>query len=255
MGWTPTALRAVKEAMPSRRVVKTKRLFEGRRALLAVAGACGVFMGLGALVRYSVLQAVDLRVTREIQERDLPALDPLMVGFTNAGDPLVVPVLGVVAAGALWRAGLPRAAKLVLASLLSVPVNVLLKTFWDRARPDAEIVHVAVQTAGTSFPSGHAMGATALYGALAVLAWVHLDPRRTRLPLTLVLVGLPFGVGISRIYLGAHWLSDVVAGGALGLLILIPLVRRYLKAIPAEVEHEVAAKGRPHETPRALPAS
>ncbi|CAN5727861.1 hypothetical protein BH11ARM2_BH11ARM2_27850 [soil metagenome] len=239
--------------MPSRRVVKTKRLFEGRRALAAVAGACGVFLGLGALVRYSFLQVFDLSVTRELQERKRPSLEPVMVGFTNAGDPLVVPVLGVVSAGILVRAGLPRAATLVLGSLLSVPANILLKTFWDRARPDAKIVHVAVETAGTSFPSGHAMGATAYYGALAAIAWIHLDPRRYRLPLVLVFVAIPVWVGVSRIYLGAHWLSDVVAGSALGLFILIPLVRSYLKAIPAEVEEQATAKGASRVLPNLVP--
>ncbi|RYG31134.1 phosphatase PAP2 family protein [bacterium] len=227
-------------AMPSHRVVRAKKLFEGRRALGVVAGACGIFFGLGALVRYSVLQALDLNVTKELQERNLPALQPAMVALTYAGEPVVVPVLGLVSAAAFWRVGLPRAGRLVLLSLLSVPINIVLKTFWDRARPDADIVNVAVETAGTSFPSGHAMGATAFYGALAALAWIHLDPRRTRLPLTLLLIALPVGVGISRIYLGAHWFSDVVAGSALGLFILIPLVRRYLKAIPAEVEDQAA---------------
>jgi undecaprenyl-diphosphatase len=227
--------------MPSRRLVRTKKVFAGHHALMVVAGACGVFMGLGALVRYSFLQKFDLEVTEGIQEHHRPSLEPVMVGFTNAGDPIVVPVLGIVAAGLLWRAGLPRASKLVLASLASVPLNVVLKTFWDRARPDAEIVNVAVQTAGTSFPSGHAMGATAFYGALAALAWIHLDPKRYRLPIVLVLIAIPVGVGVSRIVLGAHWLSDVVAGSALGLFILIPLVRRYLKEIPAEVETQAIA--------------
>lgn len=239
--------------MPSRRIAKTKRLFEGRRALAAVAGACGLFVGLGVLVRYSILQKFDLSITKELQEREHPSLQPVMVGFTNAGDPIVVPLVGLVAAALLWRAGLPRAAKMVLGSLVSVPANIGLKTLWDRTRPDAKIVHVAVETAGTSFPSGHAMGATALYGGLAALAWVHLDPRRTRLPLTVGLATIPIGVGISRVYLGAHWLSDVVAGTALGLFILIPLVRRYLRAIPAEVEEQAAMKGRLEARPNLRP--
>ena len=228
--------------MVSKRIVRTKRAFEGRRALGAVVGACGVFLALGALVRYSALQALDLRATRSVQEEHGSAFDAAMIGFTNAGDPIVVPIVGLVGALALRRMGLPRAAKMVLGSLLSVPANVVIKKFWDRERPDAAIVDVAVRTAGTSFPSGHTMGATSLYGAAAVLAWVHLDRKRARLPLTLLFVALPFGVGFSRIYLGAHWLSDVVAGAALGLLVLIPIVRRYLRAIPAEVAGQAIAR-------------
>ena len=238
-------MRAVVNGMASRRVVKTKRLFEGRKALGVVVGACGVALGLGALIRYSVLQAFDLRTTRTLQKLHEPRLDAVMVGLTNAGDPIVVPALGLALALALRNLGLPRAAKFVFASTLSVPANIGLKHFWDRERPDKAIVSVAVETAGTSFPSGHTMGATALYGALATLAWVHLDPRRYRLPLTLVLVAIPIGTGLSRVYLGAHWLSDVVAGAALGLFVLIPLARRYVKAIPVEVEEQAALTGTP----------
>lgn len=207
-----------------------------------VVGACGVALALGGLVRYSFLQAFDLRVTKELQEASSPVLDSVMVGLTNVGDPIVVPVLGLLTSAGLWWAGLPRAAKLVLGTLVSVPANVVLKTFWDRERPDAKIVNVAVETAGTSFPSGHTMGATAYYGAMAALAWIHLDPRRYRLPIVLLLIAIPVGTGISRVYLGAHWLSDVVGGAALGLFILIPLVRLYLKAIPDEVDEQAAAK-------------
>lgn len=239
-------------AMPSRRVLKTKRLFEGRRALGVVVGACGVAFGLGVLIRYTAFQAFDLAVTKTLQETSSPALDTAMVAFTTVAEPVVVPALGFVVAGGLWWLGLHRAAKLVLGSTLSVPANIALKTFWDRERPDKEIVNVAVETAGTSFPSGHTMGGTALYGALAALAWIHLDPRKTRWPIVLFLMVLPVGTGVSRVYLGAHWLSDVVAGAALGLLVLVPLVGRYLRAIPAEVEEQAAIQSR--ALPRPNPA-
>ena len=202
--------------MTSRRIVRAKRIFGGQQALAVVAGAGFVALGLGALIRYWVLQALDLRVTKELQEREHPSLAPAMVALTYAGEPTVVPALGVVAALVLRRMGLPKAAKLVLASTVAVPANVALKHFWDRERPDREIVNVAVKTSGTSFPSGHTMGATALYGALGVLAWVHMERRPKRVPVALTLLLIPVGCGVSRIYLGAHWLSDVVAGAALG---------------------------------------
>lgn len=229
--------------MASLRIARTKRLFEGRRALAVIVLAGIVFLALGVLVRYSFLQAFDLHVTKELQEGNWPPLEAIMMGFTFAGSPAVLPVLGAISAVILWRLTLPRAAYLVLASLLAIPTAILMKTWWDRARPDAEIVNVAVKTAGASFPSGHALGATAFYGALAVLAWVHLDPRRTRLPLTISLIAMPILVDISRVYLGAHWLSDVVAGSALGLLLLIPLVRWYLTAIPAEAAEQAVVQG------------
>ena len=231
--------------MPPSRLSRAKKLFEGRDALGAVVVAALLFLALGILVRYSVLNALDLRVTRELQRGDWPPLGALMVACTQAGSPAVVPVVALLAAAALWRARLPRAAKLVLLSLLAVPIDVVLKGFWDRARPDKGMVHVAVDTSGTSFPSGHALWGTALYGALAVLAWIHIDRRRGRLPVVLLLVALTLGVDVSRVYLGAHWLSDVVGGAAFGLLILIPLVRWYLRGVKEEATKKDAAPSLP----------
>jgi len=218
---------------------------------MGVIGVAGtVFSAIGFLVRYSFLQALDLRVTRDLQKKKSPLLEPVMEGFTISGSPMVIPVLGGTVAIILWRSALPRAAGFVVFSLVAIPITIGMKTFWDRERPDARIVNVAVRTAGTSFPSGHAMGATAFYGALAALAWIHLDPRRKRLPLTLSLTSMPMFIGISRIYLGAHWLSDVVGGWAMGTFILLPLVRWYLVGIPAEVATQAALKGEAALTPR-----
>lgn len=179
----------------------------------------------------------------DLQKRRRKALDPIMVDLTHSGSPMVLPVVGGVVALVLWRSALPRAAGLVMLSLVAIPINIAMKNFWDRERPDAKIVNVAVGTAGTSFPSGHAMGATAFYGALAALAWIHLDRRHKRLPLTLTFTTLPVMISVSRVYLGAHWLSDVIGGSAVGTLVLIPLVRWYLVGIPAEVATQAAMKG------------
>lgn len=226
--------------MISKRIAKAKRLFAGRKALAAAGVSCVVFFAIGILIRYSPLQEVDLRVTKELQEVGGPPVRMVMVALTMAGEPVVLPVLGSVAAVCLWAASFSKAAVFVLLSLTSIPLNIGLKTLWDRARPDAEVVSVAVETAGTSFPSGHAMGATSLYGAFAALTWIHLDRRRYRTPITLTLLALPVAIDVSRVYLGAHWLSDVVGGSALGLLVLIPSVWWYVKSIPAEVNEQPA---------------
>ena len=151
-----------------------------------------------------------------------------MRALTFVGSPSTVPVVGLAAALGFWWRRMPRAAGLMALSLLSVPLFTVLKEFWHRARPHAPLVHVDVLTSGTSFPSGHATGGTAVYGALAFLAWIHLDRERTRLPVTLVLALLPIGIDASRVLLGAHWLSDVVAGSAVGLLLLVLLMRGYV---------------------------
>ena len=93
-------------------------------------------------------------------------------------------------------------------------LNTILKELFHRARPD--IVHL-VQAGGYSYPSGHAMVATAFYGVIGYILWLNLRNRSKPswyiVVITLVLI---IGIGISRIYLGVHFASDVIAGYIVG---------------------------------------
>ncbi len=116
---------------------------------------------------------------------------------------------------------------------LGILLNVALKEIVERPRPTAERVQVLTDTWGTSFPSGHAMASAILYGFLATMAWVFIRGRKRRATATLALVLTAVLVGLSRVYLGAHWLSDVVGGWAAGLfcmLVLVEIHKRWAKA-------------------------
>jgi undecaprenyl-diphosphatase len=93
-------------------------------------------------------------------------------------------------------------------------LNTVLKDVFRRARPDIE--HL-VRAGGYSFPSGHAMISMSFYGMLGYLLYINLRDKKKRrwyVPiLTLVIV---FSIGLSRIYLGVHYPSDVAAGFAAG---------------------------------------
>jgi undecaprenyl-diphosphatase len=95
-------------------------------------------------------------------------------------------------------------------------LNLLLKHFFHRERPVLENPLVTLSSYG--FPSGHTMGATLFYGLLALLMWNSISNRAGRwAPVSVACLSI-FLIGLSRIYLGAHFLSDVLGALAAGLL-------------------------------------
>ena len=115
--------------------------------------------------------------------------------------------------------------------MVSVSLNYTLKTTFLRERPPIE--YRAITEAGYSFPSGHAMAAGAFYGFLIyIVAKSNLSVRLKRLLIGLLSLLIAL-VGFSRVYLGVHYLSDVVAGYAVSLaylLVFTSLVGLYLRA-------------------------
>jgi membrane-associated phospholipid phosphatase len=149
-------------------------------------------------------------------------------GVTSLGsNAVLVPVVAFVvvvllARGRDWR----RALFLTAAIAGSVALYQLFKTLADRPRPPVA-VHL-VHASGSAFPSGHATDAAAVWAALAVIAATGRSVRvKWAMGAAAALVALI--VGFSRIYLGVHWLTDVVAGLALGwawLAFLVVLLTR-----------------------------
>lgn len=142
-------------------------------------------------------------------------LQTAMLDITAIGGVAVLTLLTVIVAGflALIRKG--RLAFFVIASVSTgAIVSTLLKSIFDRPRPNLVSHLVDVNT--TSFPSGHAMNSAVVYLTLgALLAGTRLE-RETRGYILVVAVALTLMIGFSRIYLGVHWPSDVIAGWAVG---------------------------------------
>jgi undecaprenyl-diphosphatase len=135
--------------------------------------------------------------------------------FTALGGVAVLTLFVVAAAGYLWLARRPRALAFLLASVPSGwALSLLLKQGFARPRPDLVPHGSYVYTA--SFPSGHAMMSAVTYLTLGALLARVMPHRRMKLfviACALVLTGL---AGVSRVYLGVHWPTDVVAGWAVG---------------------------------------
>lgn len=141
-----------------------------------------------------------------------------------------LPIEAVVVLGAvawLLRRRPPRrrsAIFLIATSLLGGAVNTLVKVAVDRPRPVVD--HPVATAFGMSFPSGHAMSSTIVYGGLLVVFYRDV-PRRGRPVVVAATVVLIAAVGASRLLLGVHFVSDVIGGFLLGLAWLLASVAAF----------------------------
>jgi undecaprenyl-diphosphatase len=184
-------------------------------ALIAVAGTLA-FAQLGDIVRQGRTQAFDTAVLRWIGARHSPFFTTLMTEVTPLGTGVVVLTIVGVAAAFLWGTVHKHSARLLLAATAgSILLNNVLKLYFDRPRP--EVFERLTHTASSSFPSGHAMSATVVYGTVGyLLARLHKRPwaRAVTLLLAVTMILL---ICFSRLYLGVHYPSDVLAGIIIGL--------------------------------------
>jgi undecaprenyl-diphosphatase len=189
---------------------------------------------LAAVVSTAGVLPVDLAITRQLQEaRPIDTfLTPLMVLVSAPG---YYPWTVILWGGAVFFVVLRRewvASALVGLTALAAGLAELVKLIVARPRPTGDLVEVYRAVSGYSFPSGHMVHYVAFYGILGYLAWRRLGgspPPGTgvRLALELLLVvccALIVLVGPSRVFLGAHWPSDVIAGYLLGSGCLVLLV-------------------------------
>ncbi|MEA2554650.1 MAG: hypothetical protein QOJ65_2826 [Fimbriimonadaceae bacterium] len=183
---------------------------------------------VSVLVRVPSTLLVDLAATRGLQRANSKFLNKAAGWLTFMGNSstLVLLTIGVVVICAVnheWKAAL-----FIALSLVTIPLNVFIKSFFDRKRPGEDEVRVhAGPRWGTSYPSGHAMCSTAYYGFLAYLVWLHMTDPMWRWVMLTPLVLLPIGVSLSRVYVGAHWMSDVIGGMAAGMILLVFLAAIY----------------------------
>lgn len=148
---------------------------------------------------------------------------PIMNSVTLAGGPAAVVSLAIIGAFIARRQGNSRLVWAFTATIVASMINGFIKLFLNRTRPDTLYVTL-MKFKSYSFPSGHAFGSIVLYGFLAYLAWRYL-PAPFNYLLSLASVGLIALIGVSRVYLGAHFPTDVLAGWLLGGVALFIIIR------------------------------
>jgi undecaprenyl-diphosphatase len=166
---------------------------------------------IGLFIGYPYLTALDQGVMTLVQEHRQPVLDELAVVFTLIGEFRNMLMFSIVLTGLLllcrqWRQAIFAGCTLLATAL----ANTGTKHFFARVRPEV----LTDPLTSYSMPSGHASGSFALFLTLAVLAGRGQPPR---MRLTWLLVGcIPaLAIALSRVYLGAHWPTDILAGAML----------------------------------------
>ena len=163
----------------------------------------------------------DTKILLVLRDLHRPLLDQTMINITFLGEPEVLLTIALlVGAVLLIRRRRSQATTLAIACVGAIVLNYWLKDLFARARPT--LWERTVDVASYSFPSGHAMISLVVYGMVGYLLanqfsrwWVLI------LSLTILLIS---AIGLSRLYLGVHWPTDVAAGYAAGLVWLIACI-------------------------------
>ena len=197
--------------------------FVSRRRVLVGFGAAlllvSVFVELSEDVAWSgeepVLQRADRAVLVAVASVRRPSLTGLALDVTALGSPPVLAMFTILLGWALARFGRSRsAAVLVFAAASGSAWIVFLKRLFARSRPS--VVPRLVEVTGLSYPSGHSLVSAAVYVTAALLLAARARSVGERVAIVALGVALVVAIGTSRVYLGVHYPTDVLAGLAFG---------------------------------------
>ncbi|PEZ06853.1 phosphatase PAP2 family protein [Priestia megaterium] len=166
---------------------------------------------LSVLMHYQILTQLDHALISLIQGFESSLVTFVMNTFTFIGSTPSVVTLSLLVIFFLYKVLHQRKELILFIAIVGghVILNQLLKLSFQRDRPN---LHRLIEIDGYSFPSGHAMSAFAVYGALSFLLWHDISTRWGRIALILTSSVIILMIGISRIYLGVHYPSDIIGG-------------------------------------------
>jgi undecaprenyl-diphosphatase len=181
--------------------------------LMAAALALGLFAWLGREIIAGVTPAVDDRLRAALHGLASPRLTRVMIAASLYGGPAWLAPIGAVLALAFLVRGWHRGAVLVIVTMAGAGLlDTLLKLTFARDRPAAFFGYPL--PVSHSFPSGHAFFAGSFFGGLAVLVSGRARSGALRAAIWVSAIALILLIGLSRVYLGVHYPSDVLAGYA-----------------------------------------
>lgn len=191
----------------------------------------GLYVALSGDTFYEI-EKVIFNISRIIS----PYADIPMRVITELGSAVGVILIAVIIV--VWSAskkhfldfGLPIALTIIISRI----VNVILKYSFDRPRPDFKVFDATE----SSFPSGHSQNNMAFYIIILLVALMICNNHKKRLILKISLVSLPLLIGLTRVYFGVHYISDVLSGWSIGFIIAYNCYYIYFKYLYPKLKRE-----------------
>lgn len=239
-GWDPHAAfmieQNVKPVVTEAQRIAAETSVSGRRAVsrgtIFLAFYAWLLSGalmLSVIARYTQLFPGDMAITAALQKQRNPWIRRFMIAISEIGFPKLSVPLTIGVAGIFLALRFRLEAIFILLTTSSNLLNALVKRLIKRPRPTKELVTVVRVINEPSFPSGHVMHYTNFFGLLIYLLATNWRSGTLRNILIAICTALIVFIGPSRVYLGAHWPSDVMAGYIYGGLWFGGIMALYLR--------------------------
>lgn len=189
-----------------------------------------IFLFLSLYVMKEPPQYLDIHISKEIQENQSLGLNNFMIWISWFGRTSVSGTIVVILSIILFLLKYKREAVLMICTLFSGVIGLFFKIIINRPRPSAKLVTLLEDTKYQSFPSGHVLFYTVFFGSL-ILMIINTNKLNNKVKIILTIICLIsiFMGAVSRVYLGAHWFTDVLGGFVLGCILLFVTGYFYLE--------------------------
>ena len=228
---------------------KSWRRYRASVFQLYLVGAVIIFVVLAFLAKTVAYFTFDVTITHAIQTVNAGWFDALMSLLTWIGFSPASWIISALVIGFLFVSGLKWEALVTLISLIGFSLlGLAIKVVVVRPRPSADLVRVIAQLNDYSFPSGHVLYFTTFFGFLLFLTYTLVKPVWWRTLLLVILSAMIALIGVSRIYEGQHWASDVLAAYLLGSVLLSINILVYRWGKPRYFVNQPVAKETPTQS-------
>ncbi len=193
----------------------TRKTYPALYLVIFVLLSLFVLIAVSVITR-SIITVYDQEIIVNVHEHLIAWLTPMVMAITSIGNAGSAWIISILIAIVIFCLGKKKESYFVVFSTAGAATLMnLIKAYVHRPRP--ELLNPLFIEPGFSFPSGHALVSTCLYGSLAILIWKQKWPLKLRVALCTIIAIMILLVGLSRVYLGVHYPSDVLAGFILGL--------------------------------------